>query len=430
MSERRLCQALTQNGQPCKKYAIPGSDYCGIHNRARIHNRLQSGNGHGSEPEPVEEPVADAVPEEPLKTAEAPTSDGDLQKRLIAEVDRLIERVEKLTPGFKAPPFSLQGLVDLINKNLAAISPDLSLDLLKKIRTALGEDVLNIETLKGLWTMLNSTLQYQGDVLKRRTTGEYEVDEWGFDQEYFDAVVPFFDFMYKFYWRVEATGVENIPTGGRAMLVSNHSGQLPWDGAMVALAVYRQHPSQRLARTLYASWFPTIPFFSQMFVKCGQTLATEDNGIRLLEQDELIAVYPEGYKGVGKLYKERYRLARFGRGGFIRMALKTGAPIIPVAVVGAEETYISLAKSPTMARLTGFPYFPLSPTWPWLGLLGFVPIPTKWTIQFGEPIAMDGYGPDAAKNLVLVSQLTDQVRNIVQQMIYTRLSQRHSVLMG
>jgi len=162
----------------------------------------------------------------------------------------------------------------------------------------------------------------------------------------------------------------------------------------------------------------------------GQSLASVENGTALLSNDELVAVYPEGYKGVGKLYKERYRLARFGRGGFVRMALNTQAPIIPTAVVGAEETYISLYKSNRLARLTGFPYFPISPTWPWLGLLGLIPLPTKWTIDFGEPIPMDGYGPDATDNLVLVSQLTDQVRNIIQEMLYERLAQRRSVFLG
>jgi 1-acyl-sn-glycerol-3-phosphate acyltransferase len=191
-----------------------------------------------------------------------------------------------------------------------------------------------------------------------------------------------------------------------------------------------EHPAQRLVRTLYATWFPTLPFLSDLLVKMGQALATEDNGVRLLEEEELVAVFPEGYKGVGKLYKDRYKLARFGRGGFVRMALKTKAPMIPVSVVGAEETYISLAKSDVMAKITGMPYFPISPTFPWLGLLGFVPLPTKWYIDFGEPIPMDSYEPEAANNLVLVSQLTDQVRNIIQEMVYARLAKRRSIFWG
>jgi 1-acyl-sn-glycerol-3-phosphate acyltransferase len=237
-------------------------------------------------------------------------------------------------------------------------------------------------------------------------------------------------FMYKTYWRVSMSGLENVPEQGRALMVVNHSGQLPFDGAMLGTGLFTEHPAQRMTRTLYATWFPTLPFISDFLTKCGQVLATEDNGTRLLQDDELVAVFPEGYKGVGKLFKDRYKLARFGRGGFVRMALKTGAPLIPVSVVGAEETYISLAKSSTMAKLTGFPYFPISPTFPWLGLLGFVPLPTKWYIDIGEPIPTDKYGPKSASNLMLVSQLTDQVRNIVQDMIYARLAKRRSVFMG
>jgi len=326
--------------------------------------------------------------------------------------------------------FSPRGLLELIEQNVDKFPPDVVMGMLDKLRQTIGEDMFDADTWKGMWTMLNYSLEYQTDVVKRRLTGEYETDEWGLDREYLNAVLPFFDFMYKRYWRVEMSGLEHIPDSGRALLVVNHSGQLPWDGSMVGTGILRNHPAQRLVRTLYATWFPTLPIISDIFVKCGQVLATEDNGLRLLEQDELVAVYPEGYKGVGKLFKDRYRLARFGRGGFVRMALKTGAPMLPVAVVGAEETYISLGKSSLMAKLTGFPYFPISPTWPWLGLLGFIPIPTKWYIDIGEPIPTDGDGPAAAADLVRVSQLTDQVRNVVQEMIYQRLAQRRSVLFG
>ncbi|MGQ9490722.1 MAG: lysophospholipid acyltransferase family protein [Anaerolineae bacterium] len=249
-----------------------------------------------------------------------------------------------------------------------------------------------------MWYILNYSLQQQTDFIKRRMTGEYETDDWGLDMEFLNLVQPFLTFMYKRYWRVQTTGIENIPETARALLVANHSGQLPWDGAMVGTAVWLEHPAQRLVRTLYATWFPTLPFFSAMFTKLGQAVATVDNGIRLLEEDQLVAVFPEGYTGVGKLFRERYRLARFGRGGFVRMALRTSAPMIPVSVVGAEETYISLYKSPTLARLIGFPYFPISPTFPWCGLLGFVPLPTKWYIDFGEPVPTEHYGPDAAND--------------------------------
>lgn len=356
--------------------------------------------------------------------------DEAMRQEMIDELDKLIDRVHAATPEYSPPPFSPRALIDLIARNLEHFSPDMRLGILQRLRDSLLGDALDLDTWRGIWYMVNYSMEYQTDLLKRRLTGEYETDEWGLDWEFLEAVRPFFNFMYKTYWRVQTTGIENIPAEGRALLVVNHSGQLPWDGSMVGLSVLNEHPQQRLVRTLYASWFPTLPFFSAMFVKLGQALATEENGIRLLQQDQLVAVFPEGYKGVGKLFKDRYRLARFGRGGFVRMALKTQAPIIPVSVVGAEETYISLCKVPSIAKLIGFPYFPISPTFPWLGLLGFVPLPTKWYIDFGEPIPLDGYGPGAANNLMLVSQLTDQVRNVVQEMIYARLAQRKSVILG
>jgi 1-acyl-sn-glycerol-3-phosphate acyltransferase len=316
-----------------------------------------------------------------------------------------------------------------MDEQTSKLPPWMRLGILKKLRASVNEDLLDAETWKGVWYMVNYTLEYQSDILKRRLSGDYETDEWGLDWEFLEAVRPFFDFLYKIYWRVQTTGMEHIPDYERALLVSNHSGQLPWDGSMIMMAVLNEHPAQRLVRNLYANWFPTLPFLSAMFVKMGQAMASVENGTRLLEQEELVGVFPEGYKGVGKLYKDRYKLARFGRGGFVKMALKTQAPMIPVSVVGAEETYIAVAQSSLMAKLTGFPYFPISLRFPWLGLLGVIPLPSKWYIDFGEPIPMDSYEPDAAENLVVVSQLTDQVRNVVQEMIHTRLKQRRSVFL-
>jgi 1-acyl-sn-glycerol-3-phosphate acyltransferase len=247
------------------------------------------------------------------------------------------------------------------------------------------------------------------------------------DWEFLDAMMPFFSFLYKVYFRVDTAGMDNIPLDGRALLVANHSGLLPWDGLMVGTAVLTEHPAQRLVRSLYGNVVPALPYFSAFVTRLGQTMATVENGTRLLEQEELVAVFPEGYKGAGKPFKQRYQLARFGRGGFIRMALNTGTPVIPVSIVGAEETNIVLTKLPIGSSTSNLPYLPITFGFPWLGLLGFVPMPTKWYIDFGEPISMDGYGPDGASNLVLVSQLTDHVRNVVQDMVQDRLTQRRSV---
>jgi 1-acyl-sn-glycerol-3-phosphate acyltransferase len=362
--------------------------------------------------------------------AELEQTDEELQLELVAELDELTARVQALTPDYEPPPFSPRRLAALIENLLARFPREVQLGILDRLRGALSRDAFDLDVWRGVWYMLNYTLQYNVGLVKRRYTGEYETDEWGLDWEFVDLVRPFFSFLYKAYWRVAITGIENIPLEGRALLVANHSGQLPWDGMMVGTAVLTEHPSRRLVRSLYAALLPRIPYVSTMLVRMGQALATVENGTRLLEQEELVAVFPEGYKGTGKTFRNRYRLARFGRGGFARMALNTQAPIIPVSVVGAEETYITLTKLPTLSAATGIPYLPITLTFPWLGLLGAVPLPTKWYIDFGTAIEVADQGPGAAHNVALISELTDQVRNTVQEMIYERLAQRRSVFLG
>jgi 1-acyl-sn-glycerol-3-phosphate acyltransferase len=380
--------------------------------------------------EPVGAEIVDASVLQDVSDQPATEPEETSKEELIVELNRLVERIRAYDPDYQAPQFSPRGWLEMLGENVQQKAPEFSHKLFEKVKGAFDSDFLDPDTWKGLWFMLNYTIEYQADFFKRRGTGDYEVDEWGYDPEFIGLFKPFFDFMYKKYWRVQTTGIENIPEAGGALLVSNHSGQLPFDGAMIGLAVMDEHPSSRLVRSLYASWFPTLPFVSTFLVKMGQAMATEENGVRLLEQEQLVAVYPEGIKGIGKLYKDRYHLARFGRGGFVRMALRTGAPIIPVSVVGAEEIYISVYNARLIARLIGFPFFPITITWPWLGALGFVPLPTKWFIDFGEPIHTEGYGPDAYNNLNLVSQLTNQVRNIIQDSIYARLAERRSIFTG
>ena len=365
--------------------------------------------------------------EAPQMKEQGVTSDADQRQQLIGELDDLVQRLRALDPDYDPPPFSPDGMTELVQESVQEYPKEAQRDVLERLRAAINEQWFDPETWKGIWYMLNYTLQYNAGMVKRRFTGEYDTDEWGVDWEFLDVVRPFFTFLYKVYWRVETTGIENIPVEGRALLVANHSGQLPWDGMMMATAVTTEHPAQRLVRTLYSEWYGTWPWVSAWLVRMGQALATAENGIRLLEQDELVAVYPEGYAGVSKPYKERYRLARFVEGDLAKMALATQSPVIPVSVVGAEETYIALANSRTVAKAAGFPYFTISPTFPWLGLLGLVPLPTKWHIDFGTPIPMDTYGRDQADNLVLASQISDQVRNTLQEMIRSRLASRRSV---
>ena len=266
------------------------------------------------------------------------------------------------------------------------------------------------------------------DFLRRRLTGEYEIDEFGFDAELTDkvllnAVRP----IAEKYFRLDVRGAEHLPVEGGALVVANHSGVLPWDALMTQVAIHDHTPSQRHLRMLAADLVFVLPGVNELARKAGHTLACNEDAQRLLELGEIVGVWPEGFKGIGKPFSERYKLQRFGRGGFVSSALKAGVPIIPCAIMGAEETYPMIGNARTLARLLGLPYVPLTPTFPWLGPLGMVPLPTKWTIQFGEPIPTDSYPPEAAEDPMLLFNLTDQVRETVQHSLYRLLVQRRSV---
>jgi 1-acyl-sn-glycerol-3-phosphate acyltransferase len=209
------------------------------------------------------------------------------------------------------------------------------------------------------------------------------------------------------------------------LVVSNHSGTLPLDGLMTSLVVY--DGTGRSLRSLGADLVFKTPFVGELARKGGATLACHEDAERMLSGGELVGVWPEGFKGLGKPYSERYKLQRFGRGGFVSAALHTGVPIIPCSVVGAEEIYPMVANLPTLARVLGLPYLPVTPFFPWLGLLGAVPLPSKWLIEFGEPIRTDELGDGAGDDPMLVFNVTDQVRETIQQTLYSLLMQRRGV---
>ncbi|MBB3662309.1 1-acyl-sn-glycerol-3-phosphate acyltransferase [Prauserella sediminis] len=267
--------------------------------------------------------------------------------------------------------------------------------------------------------------------LARRLTGDYAVDEFGFDPELTDTLIlPPLKLLYDKWFRVAAVGGNNLPVDGGALLVGNHSGVLPIDSIMTALAVRERHPQRRHLRMLGADLVFKAPVLGTLARKTGQTLACNPDAERLLRAGELVGVWPEGFKGVGKPFSARYKLQRFGRGGFASAAMRAGVPIIPVAVVGAEEIYPKIGDIKPLARLLGLPYFPVTPFFPLLGPLGAVPLPTKWTIEFGEPIPTDGYGPEAVDDPMSVFNLNDQVRESIQQMLYRRLARRRNIFSG
>jgi len=264
----------------------------------------------------------------------------------------------------------------------------------------------------------------------QRLRGEYHEDEWGFDEQFAEAVYPVFEFLYDVWWRVEADGVRNVPAHGRAMLVSNHAGSLfPFDASMILGAIMKEHPLPRWARFMVLDWAFVLPFISTFMRRVGGVPASPHNAARLLEQDELVMVFPEGAKGTGKSFSERYRLQRFGRGGFVEIALRSGAPIVPVAVVGSEEIYPKLADAGPVARAIGAPFAPITPTFPWLGPLGLIPLPSKWRIEFCEPIDLSEHGPDAAEDRRLLFDISEEVRETIQEALYQNLVKRGSAFM-
>ena len=268
------------------------------------------------------------------------------------------------------------------------------------------------------------------EFIRRRRAGDYEIDSWGRDDELTQRLMFIGRFIYKYYWRVTVTGVENIPAEGRCLMVANHSGVLPYDGAMTVLAVQEEHPQPRLVRALVLSLVFKLPVTGPLLLRLGGVQASPENAESLLEQDELVLVFPEGIKGIGKPFSKRYQLARFGRGGFTRTALKTRSPIVPVSIVGAEEIHPKIGNIKPLASLFGIPYIPITPTFPWLGPLGAVPLPTKWHIHFDAPIRLQDLDHRPSEEPLLVSKVSNQVRDTIQRSIYDILKKRRSVFFG
>jgi 1-acyl-sn-glycerol-3-phosphate acyltransferase len=252
-------------------------------------------------------------------------------------------------------------------------------------------------------------------------------DGFGFDLEFTERVKNVALWFYRKYWRVETEGVTNVPARGRALLVANHGGIIPYDGAMIRTAILAEHPHPRHARMLVVDWAFAMPFTNMLLVKTGNVLAHPDNATALLERDELVGVFPEGVKGASKPYRSRYRIRRLGRGGFVQVALRTGSPIIPVAVVGSEEVHPVLTDLQPLARLLGLPAVPITPTFPWLGLGGLIPLPSKWLIAFGKPIDVKQHGTEGANDARLVLELSEQVREWIQAKVYELLPRRQTI---
>ena len=296
-------------------------------------------------------------------------------------------------------------------------------ELSTRLRDITGRDVIDLNRLMEVAQFVNQQRE-----LARRGPN-FMVDDFGFDPAWTESLLIAFKALYRDYWRVETTGVEHVPSSGRALLVANHAGVLPWDGTMIKTAVFTEHSRPRHVRALVASQFMGMPALSWFLRRTGQAVGHPDDTRRLLERDELVLVFPEGTRGTGKGFKDRYRLRRFGRGGFVSTAIRAQAPIIPISVVGSEEIYPMLADLGPVARLFGLPYFPVTPSWPWLGPLGLIPLPSKWRIQFHSPVDVSHLDPKDAEDQHLVMAMADDVREVIQRGLYENLKLRRGVFL-
>ena len=282
------------------------------------------------------------------------------------------------------------------------------------VRNALAEQIVNT-----------------AEFVRRRLSGDYHVDDFGYDPHFAENVwLPILRPLFDKWFRVEVSGLENIPSTGGALVVANHAGVLPIDGLMTSVAVHDHHPAHRPLRMLAADLAFEMPLVGGVARKAGHTLACHPDAVRLLQDGEVAAVFPEGFKGIGKPFSERYKLQRFGRCGVVSAAMRTGAPIIPCSIVGSEEIYPKIGELGTLARLLGMPYFPVTPLFPHFGPLGLVPLPSKWYIEFGKPIVTDTYDAAAADDPMELFEVTDHVRETIQQTLYRLLAKRRNVFLG
>ena len=276
------------------------------------------------------------------------------------------------------------------------------------------------------WVALVEDLRRRlGQLGMRERSGE--VDDFGLDPETIRSARRLFDFLRKRWWRIEVVGLEHVPDDRAVLFVANHSGLLPWDGLVLAETVAAAHGEKQRPRFLIADWLITLPFVQPALARLGGVRACRENAERLLETGRSVVAFPEGVKGAAKTFRDRYRLQRFGRGGAVRLALAADVPVVPVAIVGAEEAHPILFKVETPARALGLPFLPVTPTFPWLGPLGALPLPSKWVISFGEPLGAAPRGVEAASDDLLVARLTEELRGEVQRLVKEALRIRQGV---
>jgi len=247
-------------------------------------------------------------------------------------------------------------------------------------------------------------------------------DPWGFHPDTARKAMLGTALLYRYWFRVEVHGIERVPPG-RALLISNHAGQVALDAAMISAACFLEAEPPRVIRGMGEYWLPTVPWVNELMVRSGSVVGTRQNAVELLRNEEAVIAFPEGIRGMNKLIWERYQLQEFG-GGFRRLALETDTPIVPIAVVGSEEQAIALANVRPLARLLRMPAFPVTLTWPWLGLLGLLPLPVKYRVFFGEPMRFEGNPNDEDE---VITEKVEQVKAEIATMLAAGLARRRSL---
>jgi len=251
---------------------------------------------------------------------------------------------------------------------------------------------------------------------------EYGVDPFGADPDYARRVLLPAALVYRYWLRVETHGIEKVPPG-RVLLIGNHAGNtFAWDGAMLGLAMLLEAEPPRILRGMAEYYLPQIPYFTTLMHRTGSVVGTPENCVQLLDRDEAVMVFPEGERGFVKTWRHRYELQRFGL-GFLRLALETDTPIVPIGIVGSEEQSPAVANVRWLGRLVGSPAFPITPLFPWLGLAGFLPLPVKFHIRFGEPLHFEG---EPNEDDAAVEKKVEIVKDGIRELIADSLADRRS----
>jgi len=357
-------------------------------------------------------------------TEPKPSTHSEMQatiQELEARLDGLIRQASEYSPDSED-----QDEQPDVQRTLS-ISADATRALAERFQPEELDETSALEATRELLSSEYYRKQWGRLGLRRRAE---HIDDFGHDPVYERRLLPLPDFLFSGYFRCTTEGIERVPSEGKCLIVANHSGTLPLDGLMLRSALRLRHPAKRELRWLAEDFIFYLPFLGVMMNRLGAVRACQENAQRLLASDALVVAFPEGTKGVKKLYRQRYQLQRFGRGGYIRLCLRTGTPLVPCAVIGAEETNPLLYRVEQLPRVLGWPYLPITPTFPLLGPAGLLPAPTKWKIIFGEPMEFDQYGPADANDHVLVARLSEQVQAAIRTMIERALRERRGVWLG